>query len=375
MSTPNSKVITCKGIVSWGKGEALKVEEIQVEAPKSFEVRLKMLYASVCHTDILFANGFPIPCFPRVMGHEGVGVVESIGEGVRGLRQGDLVIPTYIGECKTCENCMSNKSNLCIKYPLRNNGLMMDDTSRMSIGGQTAYHAFTCSTWCEYTVINVNFVVKIDPQTPLSDASFLSCGFSTGYGAAWKEAQVEIASSVVVFGLGAVGLGAISGSKSQGASRIIGIDNNPRKEAKGRAFGMTDFINPEESDKSIEELVRDLGDGMGVDYSFECTGVPSLINQAILSTKLGAGKIIQIGAGETSHVNINILGIIMGRTLKGTIFGGLKVKSDLPIIYEKCKNREIQLDELLTHEIKLEDAYKAFELLKQPDCVKILIKI
>ncbi|KAK8713200.1 hypothetical protein V6N13_148422 [Hibiscus sabdariffa] len=375
MSTTNSKVITCKGIVSWGKGEALKVEEIQVEVPKSFEVRLKMLYASVCHTDILFANGFPIPSFPRVMGHEGVGVVESIGEGVTGLREGDLVIPTFIGECKACENCMSNKSNLCIKYPLSYNGLMVDGTSRMSIGGQTAYHAFTCSTWCEYTVINVNFVAKIDPQIPLSDASFLSCGFSTGYGAAWKEAQVEIGSSVLVFGLGAVGLGAINGAKSQGASRIIGIDNNPRKEAKGRAFGMTDFINPEESDKSIEELVRDLGDGMGVDYSFECTGVPSLINQAILSTKLGAGKIIQIGAGETSHVNINILGIIMGRTLKGTIFGGLKVKSDLPIIYEKCKNREIQLDELLTHEIKLEDAYKAFELLKQPDCVKILIKI
>ncbi|KAK8690117.1 hypothetical protein V6N13_088818 [Hibiscus sabdariffa] len=310
------------GIVSWGKGEALKVEEIQVEAPKSFEVRLKMLYASVCHTDVLFANGFPIPCFPRIMGHEGVGVVESIGEGVTGLREGDLVIPTYIGECKTCDNCMSNKSNLCKKYPLSYNGLMLDGTSRMSIGGQTAYHAFTCSTWCEYTVINVNFVLKIDPQIPLSDASFLSCGFSTGYGAAWKEAQVENGSSVAVFGLGAVGLGAINGAKCQGASRVIGIDNNPRKEAKGRAFGMTDFINPEESDKPIEELVRDLGVGMGVDYSFECTGVPSLINQAILSTKL-----------------------------------------------------EIQLDELLTHEIKLEDAYKAFELLKQPDCVKILIKI
>ncbi|GMJ12217.1 hypothetical protein like AT1G22440 [Hibiscus trionum] len=375
MSTTNSKVITCKGIVSWGKGEALELEEIQVEPPKSFEVRLKMLCASVCHTDMLFANGFPIPSFPRVMGHEGVGVVESIGEGVRGLREGDLVIPTYIGECKTCENCISEKTNLCINYPLSYTGLMPDGTSRMSIGAQTAYHAFTCSTWCQYTVVNVNFVVKIDPQIPLSDASFLSCGFSTGYGAAWKEAKVENGSSVVVFGLGAVGLGAINGAKSQGASRIIGVDKNPRKEAKGRAFGMTDFINPEESHKSVEELVRGLSGGMGVDCSFECTGVPFLINQAIRSTKPGAGKIIQIGAGEASNVNINILGIIMGRTLKGSIFGGIKVKSELPIIYEKCKNREIQLDELLTHEIKLEDANKAFELLKQPDCVKILIKI
>ncbi|GMJ12218.1 PARAQUAT RESISTANT 2, S-NITROSOGLUTATHIONE REDUCTASE, ALCOHOL DEHYDROGENASE 2 [Hibiscus trionum] len=377
MSTTNSKTITCKGIVSWGKDEALKVEEVQVEPPKSFEVRLKMLYASVCHSDMLLASGFPIPSFPRVLGHEGVGVVESIGEGVTGLREGDLVIPTYVAECKTCEICMSEKSNLCIKYPLSYTGLMPDGTSRMSIGAQTAYHEFTCSTWCQYTVINVNFVVKIDPQIPLSDASFLSCGFSTGYGAAWKEAKVEHGSSVAVFGLGAVGLGAIKGAKSGGASRIIGIDKNPRKEAKGRAFGMTDFINPEESDKSIEELVRDLSGGMGVDYSFECTGVPSLINQAIQSTKPGVGKIIQIGAGagEESNVNINILGIIMGKTLKGTIFGGIKVRSELPIIYEKCKNREIQLDELLTHEIKLEDAYKVFELLKQPDCVKILIKI
>ncbi|XP_039053197.1 8-hydroxygeraniol oxidoreductase-like [Hibiscus syriacus] len=374
MSTTNSKPITCKGIVSWGKDEELKVEEIQVEPPTSFEVRLKMLYASVCHSDILFASGFPIPSFPRVMGHEGVGVVESIGEGVSGLREGDLVIPTYIGECKTCDNCMLDKTNLCLKYPLSYNGLMVDGTSRMSIGGQTAYHAFTCSTWCQYTVINVNFVLKIDPQVPLSDASFLSCGFSTGYGAAWKEANVENGSSVAVFGLGAVGLGAINGAKSGGANRIIGIDNNPRKEAKGRAFGMTDFINPDESDKSIQELVRELSLGMGVDYSFECTGVPLLINEAIQSTKPGAGKIIQIGAGEM-NVSINMLGILMGRTLKGSVFGGLKARSDLPIIYEKSKNKEIQLDELLTHEIKLEDATKAFELTKQPDCVKILINI
>ncbi|TYH28571.1 hypothetical protein ES288_A02G153800v1 [Gossypium darwinii] len=354
MTTTNSHVITCKGIVSWGKGEPLKVEEIQVEPPKSNEVRVKMLYASVCRTDLLFANGFPIPAFPRVMGHEGVGVVESFGEGVTGLREGDLVIPAYIAECKTCETCMSEKTNLCLKYPLSYNGLMLDGSSRMSIRGQTAYHAFSCSTWCQYLVINVNFLIKIDPKTPLPDASFLSCGFSIGYGATWKEAMVKNGSSVAVFGLGAVALGAIKGAKSHGAIKVIGIDNNPMKAAKGRAFGMTDFINPEESDKSIAELVKDLTAGMGVDYSFECTGVPPLINQAIQSTKLGTGKIIQMGV-EEPNVNINIIGLLVGRTLKGSIFGGLKAKTDLPIIYSKCKNREIQLDELLSHEIKLED--------------------
>ncbi|MBA0794118.1 hypothetical protein Gohar_018476 [Gossypium harknessii] len=167
---------------------------------------------------------------------------------------------------------------------------------------------------------------------------------------------------------------AIKGAKSHGAIKVIGIDNNPMKAAKGRAFGMTDFINPEESDKSIAELVKDLTAGMGVDYSFECTGVPPLINEAIQSTKLGTGKIIRMGV-EEPNVNINIIGLLIGRTLKGSIFGGLKAKTDLPIIYSKCKNREIQLDELLSHEIKLEEVNKVFELLKQPDCVMILIKI
>ncbi|KAG8480339.1 hypothetical protein CXB51_024711 [Gossypium anomalum] len=327
MSSTNSHVITCKGIVSWGKGEPLKVEEIQVEPPKSYEVRVKMLYAG------------------------------SIGEGVTGLREGDLVIPTYVAECRTCENCMSEKTNLCLKYPTSYNGLMLDGSSRMTIGGQTAYHAFSCSTWCQYMVINLNFLLKIDPKTPLPDATFLSCGFSTGYGAAWMEPLLQNASSVAVFGLGPVGLG------------------NPMKEAKGKAFGMTDFINPEQSDKPIAELVKDLTGGMGVDYSLECTGVPPLINQAILSTKLGTGKIIQIGVPEEAKVNINISELLFGRTLKGSIFGGLKPKTDLPIIFEKCKNREIQLDELKSHEIKLEDANKVSELLKQLDCVKILINI
>ncbi|KAK8277322.1 hypothetical protein V6Z12_D10G258700 [Gossypium hirsutum] len=189
-----------------------------------------MLYASVCHTDLLLANGFPIPVFPRVIGHEGVGVVESIGEGVTGLREGDLVIPTYVAECRTCENCMSEKTNLCLKYPTRYNGLMLDGSSRMTIGGQTAYHALSCSTWCQYMVINLNFLLKIDPKTPLPNATFLSCGFSTGYGAAWKEPMLQNASSVAVFGLGPVGLGAIKGAKSRGAIKVIGIDKNPMKE-------------------------------------------------------------------------------------------------------------------------------------------------
>ncbi|CAK7345735.1 unnamed protein product [Dovyalis caffra] len=314
----SSQVITCKAAICWGMGESVKVEEIQVEPPKSYEIRVKMILASLCHTDILCTKGFPTSLFPRVLGHEGVGKVESIGEGVEDLEKGDLVIPTFLGECQECENCRSGKTNLCLKYPSILNGLMPDGTSRISINGQKLYHIFSCSTWSEYMVTNANYVVKINPSIDLAHASFLSCGFSTGFGSAWREANVEKGSSVAVIGLGAVGLGAIEGARMQGASKIIGIDKNEKKREKGEAFGMTDFINPDgNSQKPISELIKDLTDGMGVDYCFECTGVAPLINEALQATK-----------------------------------------------------PEFPLDELLTHEVTLEDINKTFELLKQPECVK-----
>ncbi|GMJ12220.1 hypothetical protein like AT1G22430 [Hibiscus trionum] len=374
MTKSSSQVITCKAIVCWEKGEAMKVEEIQVDPPKSHEIRLKMLCSSVCHTDILSTHGFPTPVFPRVMGHEGVGVVEDIGEEVHGLKQGDIVMPTYVAECQTCENCTSGQTNLCLKYPLLLESQQLDGNSRMSINGQSLYHAFASATWSEYTVINVNYVVKVDPCTPLSHASFLSCGYSTGFGAAWKAAKVKEGSSVAVFGLGTVGLAAVEGARIQGASKIIGIDKNPRRKETGQVFGMTDFINPYDSDKSISELVRELTDGKGVDYSFECTGVVPLLNEAIESTKLGKGTTILIGVGNNSSLQINLLPLLCGRNIEGCVFGGLKT-SDLPVLFEKCRNKEIHLDELLTHEVKLEDINKAFELLKEPDCVKVLVKI
>ncbi|KAG2701214.1 hypothetical protein I3760_06G034500 [Carya illinoinensis] len=375
MSKSHSHIITCKAAVYWGVGEPVRLEEIEVDPPKTSEVRVKVLCASICHTDILFAKGIPIPIFPRVLGHEGVGVVESVGEEVADLKEGDLVIPTYIGECKDCENCLSGKTNLCLKFPLPMSGLMRDDTSRMSVRGQKLYHAFTCSTWSEYTVVDANYVVKIDPTIPLPHVSFLSCGFSTGFGAVWKGAGVEKGSSVAVLGLGAVGLGAIEGARTQGATKIIGIDKNGRKKRKAEAFGMTDFINPDEHDhKSVSELVKESTGGMGVDYCFECTGVAPLANEALLATKMGKGQAMVIGAGTHANVEISCLALLLGGALKGSILGGLKAKTDLPVILDKCKNKEIQLDELLSHEVSLQDIDKAFELLNNPDCVKVLIK-
>ncbi|XP_043695193.1 8-hydroxygeraniol oxidoreductase-like [Telopea speciosissima] len=375
MSKANLQVISCKAAVCWGEGEALVIEEIQVEPPEALEVRVKMICASLCHTDILCWTGYPLPLFPRVLGHEGAGIVESVGEGVTELKEGDLVIPTCIGECKECENCVSGKTNLCLNYPTLYHGLMLDNSSRMSVRGQRLYHLFTCSTWSEYTVINVNYLVKIDPRVPPSHASLISCAFSTGFGATWKEAKVERGSSVAVFGLGSVGLGVVEGARIRGASKIIGVDLNEMKREKGKVFGMTDFINPTASDKSVAQEIKEITGGMGVDYSFECTGVASLINEGLESTALGRGVAIVIGTSKEVTALVSLTSLICGRTLKGSIFGGIKPQSDLQSIIDKCINEELHLDALVTHEIQLDEINKAFQLLKQPDCVKVVIMI
>ncbi|KAK7258168.1 hypothetical protein RIF29_32671 [Crotalaria pallida] len=366
--------ISCKAAVCWGKGKAVMVEEIQIEPPKSTEVRVKMLCASICHTDIISIQGFPHGNYPLALGHEGVGVVESIGNQVTNVKEGDMVIPFTIGECQECGNCISGKTNLCLKYPLRMTGLMPDNTSRMSIRGEKVYQVFSCATWSEYMVIDANYILKVDPSIDLAHASFISCGFTTGFGAAWKEAKVKSGSSVAVFGLGAVGLGAISGAKMQGATKIIGIDKNEMKKEKGEAFGMTDFINPSDSDRSASQLVKELSGGMGVDYSFECTGAVPLLTESLESTKVGTGETIAIGVAADPTVQFNLT-IMYGRILKATVLGGIKLTSDLSVIADKCQKEEFALQELLTHEVQLADINRAFELLKQPDCVKVVIKI
>ncbi|KAM4076779.1 hypothetical protein ACJW30_12G090300 [Castanea mollissima] len=360
-------------VVCWGNGEPVKVEEIQVEPPKSSEVRVKILYASVCHTDLLFFKGFPIPLFPRVLGHEGVGKKYIYLLWYRHCIDLTFLLGISLHPLKKFKEAQID-TNLCLEYPVRSSGLMPDETSRMSIRGQKLYHAFSCSTWSEYMVVDTNYVVKLDPTVSLPHASFLSCGFSTGFGAAWKEAKVESGSTVAVLGLGAVGLGAIQGARVQGAAKITGIDTNERKKTKGTAFGMTDFINPNDNNKPISQLIRELTGGLGVDYCFECTGVPPLINEALQATKMGKGQTLVIRPGKDQTVQVNFISLLFGGTLKGSILGGLKFKTDLPIIIDICKKEKIQLDELLTHEVSVADIDKAFENLKQLDCVKVLIK-
>uniref|UniRef100_A0A1D1Z1B1 Alcohol dehydrogenase-like 2 n=1 Tax=Anthurium amnicola TaxID=1678845 RepID=A0A1D1Z1B1_9ARAE len=380
MSTPQmsreaSRTITCKAAVCWGPGEPLKVEEIQVEPPQASEVRVRLLYASTCHTDKLSWDGFPLALFPRVLGHEGVGVVESVGEGVTDFKEGDTVIPTLVGECKECPNCLSNRTNVCLKHPILSSGLMSDGTSRMSVGGHKLYHLFCCSTFSEYTVVDVKYAIKVDTRLPPQHASLLSCGFSTGFGAVWKEAKFVEGSTVAVFGLGGVGMGAIIAAKSFGAAKIIGVDLKDSRRAKGTEFGMTDFINPKELDgKTTPAAIKEMTGGLGVDYSFECSGVAPLINEAFEATTPGKGVTIVVGASQERTTPINLLELILGKTLKGSLYGGIKTKTDIPILVAKCVNKELLLDGLLTHEVELNDINRAYELLKQPECLKVLIK-
>ncbi|KAF5189009.1 alcohol dehydrogenase [Thalictrum thalictroides] len=246
----------------------------------------------------------------------------------------------------------------------------------MSVNSQKIFHMLSCSTWSEYTVVNSNYVVKFDPRLQLEHASLLSCGYTTGFGGSWKEAKIEKGSSVAVFGLGAVGLGAVEGARIMGASKIIGVDLNEWKKEKGVVFGMTDFINPAKSDKPLIDLIKEITAGMGVDYCFECTGSPPLLNQAIESSKIGKGVTILIGTTLQTSNTINPFELLFGRTIKGSAFGGIKTQSDFPVIIEKTINKELKLDALVTHEVQLDDINRALnEITKQPNCLKVIIQM
>ncbi|KAL1542891.1 8-hydroxygeraniol oxidoreductase-like [Salvia divinorum] len=367
------RAITCKAVVAWKQSEALKVEEVEVDPPNSTQVRIKMLYASICHTDITcWICSTDITRFPLIPGHEGAGVIESVGEEVKDLKVGDTVMILYVGECGECWNCASGKTNLCSRYPL----IISDDgTSRIYAKGQRIYRMFSSSTWSEYAVVESNYVVKVDPRMPLSHACLLTCGFTTGYGGVWKELKFEKGSTVAVLGLGVVGLGAVKASQILGASKIFGIEVNDMKRDMARAFGVTDFVNPKHSDKPISQLIKEATGGLGVDYCIECTGVASLLNEAIASTKVGVGETVLLGIPAERKAELSYIPMIQGRILKGSNFGGVKIHSDLPKIVEKCINKEINLGDLITHEVSLADINKGFlEYMKQPDCIKVIIK-
>ncbi|CAN1233798.1 Alcohol dehydrogenase-like 2 [Linum perenne] len=311
--TTAGKVIRCKAAICRNPGEDLVLEEIEVDPPKAFEVRLRILCTSLCHSDVTFWNMKPpISVFPRILGHEAVGMVESVGEGVEGWEEGEVGLPVFIPDCEECRDCKSAKSNICSKF-----GMARDGTSRFRDGrGDSVHHFLGVSSFSEYTVVD-------------------------GVGAAWKAAEVEKGSTVAIFGLGAVGLAVAEGARIRGASKIIGVDLNPAKFELGKKFGLTDFINPKINMNNMAQVIKEMTDG-GADYCFECIGLASLMTDAFSSSREGWGKTVIVGIEmHGSPLLVNPYELVRGRSISGTYFGGLKPRTDISILAKKYLDKVI----------------------------------
>lgn len=365
MST-KGKEIECRAAVAWASGQPMKMETVVVQPPKAGEVRIKLLATAVCHTDAYTLSGSdPEGRFPAILGHEGAGIVESVGPEVTSLKPGDHVIPLYIPQCRSCRFCLSPKTNLCQQIRVtQGQGVMPDGTSRFTCNGQTIYHFMGCSTFSEYTVLAEISVCKIDPKAPMDKVCLLGCGVSTGYGAALNTAGVEKDSSCAIWGLGAVGLAVALGCKAAGASKIIGIDVNPEKFQVGKKFGITDFINPKDyPDKPIQQVLVDLTGG-GLDYTFECVGNVNTMRAALEAAHKGWGVSVIVGvAAAGQEISTRPFQLVTGRTWKGTAFGGWKSRDSVPKLVDEYMNKKLLLDEFITHTLSFDDVNKAFDLL------------
>ena len=328
----------------------------------------------VCHTDAYtLSGGDPEGLFPSILGHEGAGIVREVGNGVDTLQVGDHVIPLYTPECRQCKFCLSGKTNLCGAIrETQGQGLMPDGTSRFSLKGESLFHYMGTSTFSNFTVLPEIALAKIREDAPFDKVCYIGCGVTTGLGAVINTAKVEPGSTVAVFGLGGIGLNVIQGARLVGADRIIGIDTNPKKEALARRFGLTDFINPENSADVTTEII-DLTDG-GVDYSFECIGKPEVMRQALESCHKGWGESVIIGvAAAGEEISTRPFQLVTGRTWKGTAFGGAKGRSDVPSIVDWYMDGKINIDDLITHQFQLENINEAFDVMHAGEGIRSVV--
>lgn len=364
-----------RAAVAWEPNAPLSIEEVDLEGPKDGEVLVRMVATGVCHTDAYTLSGVdPEGIFPSILGHEGGGIVVDCGPGVTTLKKGDHVIPLYTPECGECKFCLSGKTNLCQRIrATQGRGLMPDGTSRFSKNGRPIFHYMGTSTFAEYTVVPEIALAKINPEAPLEKVCLLGCGVTTGIGAVLKTAAVEEGSTVAVFGLGGIGLSVIQGAKMAKASRIIGVDINDNKRAMAEAFGATDFINSKDIDQPIEQYIVEMTEG-GVDYSFECVGNVKLMRAALECCHKGWGQSIIIGvAGAGEEISTRPFQLVTGRVWKGSAFGGVKGRSELPGFVDQYMNGEINLDDLITDTMPLEDINKAFDYMKEGKSIRTVI--
>jgi S-(hydroxymethyl)glutathione dehydrogenase/alcohol dehydrogenase len=361
--------------VAWEPKKPLVIEELEIEGPKAGEVLVRMVASGVCHTDAFTLSGEdPEGVFPCVLGHEGGGIVMETGPGVTSLKPGDKVIPLYIPECRSCKACLSGLTNLCTSLNETEwSGLMPDGTVRYSKGGKKIYHYMGCSTFAEYSVIPEIALAKINAAAPLEKVCLLGCGITTGIGAVLNTAKVRPGSSVAVFGLGGIGLSVVQGAVMAKAERIFAVDINEEKFALARALGATDFINPKKYDKPIQEVLEELTQG-GVDYSFECVGNVDLMRSALESCHMGWGEAIIIGvAGAGKEIRTRPFQLVTGRVWKGTAFGGVRGRTELPEYVDRYMKGKLEIDKMITHTMEIEDINKAFDLMHAGKSIRSVI--
>ncbi|KAG6903320.1 S-(hydroxymethyl)glutathione dehydrogenase [Termitomyces sp. Mi166 len=352
MSTTAGKPIKCKAAVCWGAGQELKIEEVQVAPPQAHE-----------------------GLFPVILGHEGGGIVESVGEGVTNVAVGDHVIPLYTAECRECKFCKSGKTNLCGKVrATQGKGLMPDGTSRFSINGQPIHHFMGTSTFSQYTVVADVSVVAVDKKAPLEKVCLLGCGITTAWGAVVKQPGIKD-SSVAVFGCGAIGLGVISTSAQVGASRVIAIDTNPGKESWAKQFGATDFVNPMQlpEGSKIQDYLVEMTDG-GLDFTFDCTGNVQVMRAALEACHKGWGVSTVIGvAAAGQEISTRPFQLVTGRTWRGTAFGGVKGRTEIPGLVQDYLSGKVKIDEYVTHHRKLEEINAGFHDMHGGECIRCVV--
>jgi S-(hydroxymethyl)glutathione dehydrogenase/alcohol dehydrogenase len=369
------KFIKSKAAIAWGPNQPLSIEEIDVMLPRKGEVLVRIVATGVCHTDAFTMSGEdPEGIFPVILGHEGGGVVEQIGEGVTSVSVGDHVIPLYTAECGECKFCKSGKTNLCSAVrETQGKGVMPDGTTRFYKDGQPIFHYMGCSTFSEYTVLPEISLAKVSKEAPLKEVCLLGCGVTTGMGAVTKTANVQKGDNVAIFGLGGIGLSAIIGAKMAGAKRIIGIDINESKYELAKKLGATDCINPKDYDKPIQDVIVEMTDG-GVEYSFECIGNVDVMRSALECCHKGWGESVVIGvAGAGKEISTRPFQLVTGRVWRGSAFGGVKGRSELPAIVERYMAGEFALDDFITHTMGLDKINDAFDLMHEGKSIRSVI--
>ncbi|XP_068088132.1 alcohol dehydrogenase 1-like [Hyperolius riggenbachi] len=369
------KAIKCKAAVMWEAGKPLTIEEIEVAPPKANEVRIKIVATSICRSDEHVQHGTLTGVkLPIILGHEGAGIVESVGEGVTSVKPGDKVIPLYNPQCRECRGCTDPSANICHKNDIGGKiCLMADNTSRFTCKGQQIHLFMQISTFSEYTVVDELNVAKVHDDVPLDEACLIGCGFTTGYGSAVNVAKVTPGSTCAVFGLGGIGLSVIIGCKVAGAARIIAIDINTDKFAKAIELGATECINPKDCEEPIHELLAKTTEG-GVHYSFECIGNPDVMMSAFLSSYPGSGVTVIIGAAPLlSQLPLNPLLLLGGRTLKGAIFGGFRGKDGVSQLVSDLISEKFKVDGLISHKLPFDEINKGFDLLRKGESIRTVL--